>query len=85
MTSGLSSDKDGRTSPCYHVISPTGALGINNAKIDNDQRYIRAYCSDEDDSEHVWLYWIAGSSVAAIPFVLFGTLSVALGGLLLVR
>ena len=25
--------------------------------------------SDEDDSEHVWQYWLAGSSAAVIPFV----------------
>ena len=60
----------------------TGALGINNAKIDNYERYIRAYCSDEDDSEQEWLYWMAGSTSAAILFCIFATVTLSVGGYL---
>ena len=63
----------------FVVLSRTGAVGILNAKTDNDERYIRAYCSEEDNSEHVWLYWMAGSSVAAIFLWLFGTFTIVVG------
>ena len=69
---------DGRGSSRY-VLSRTGAVGINNAKTDNDERYIRAYCSEEDNSERVWLYWMAGSSGAALFFCLFGTSTFVVG------
>ena len=60
----------------------TGALGINNARIDNDERYIRAFCSEEDYSEQEWLYWMAGSSSAAILFCIFATVTLSVGGYL---
>ena len=65
------------------VLSRTGAIGINNAETDNDERYIRAYCSDADNSEHVWLYWMAGSSGAAFLLWLFGTFTIVVGVYLL--
>ena len=59
-------------------VPPAGAVGINRAQYetDSDERYIRAYCSDEDNSEHEWLYWMIGSLTAGIPFCVFGTITV---------
>ena len=69
---------DGRGSSCF-FLSRTGAVGILNAKTVNDERYMRAYCSEEDNSERVWLYWMTGSSAATILFCLFGTFTFILG------
>ena len=55
-----------------------GAVGILEAKTENDQQYIQAYCDPNDDGEHVWLYWMAGASGAILPFTLLGTVAIML-------
>ena len=57
----------------------TGGLGIENAKVENDERYISAYCNAEDNSDYVWTFWMTGSTVAAILFWLLGTTTIIVG------
>ena len=51
-------------------------MGISEAKTENDQQYIQAYCDPNDNGEHVWLYWMAGASGAILPFSLLGTAAI---------
>ena len=52
----------------------TATVGIIYAQVD-DSRYVEAVDNPNDNFENLWLYYMAGSSGAVLPYSIVGTIA----------
>lgn len=55
-----------------------GAVSILNADVANENQFRTSFCDPADNSNIVWLYWMAGASAAIVPFSICGTIAACL-------